>query len=106
LTGKLRTHLSTALQSGPPLPLTETENRGFSAENAPKTDTYITAVGHREPVTLAATVAGWIGRTRKKQDVPMGNHSFSNYTEPYKTQKSLRHRSINQPLKADEMSPF
>lgn len=106
--GKLRTHLSTAWQSPPPPPLIETENRGLSAENAPKTDIYVTAVGHHEPVTFTATVAGWIGRTREKQDVPMGkdNHSSSNYTKPYKPQNSLRHQRINQPGKADAISLF
>ena len=108
MSGKLRTHLSTAWQSPPRLPLTEAENGGLNAENAPKTDTYVTAVGHHEPVTFTATVAGWIGRMRKKQDVPMGkvNHSSSNYTKPYKTQNYFRHQRINQTLKADEMSLF
>lgn len=94
-----------AWQFLPPLPLTEPENRGLSAENAPKTDTYITAVGHHEPVAFTATVAGWIGRMRKRQDVPMGkdNHSSSNYTKPYKPRNYLRHQRINQPLKADKI---
>lgn len=95
-------------QSPPPLPLTERENRGLSAENAPKTDAYVTAVGHHEPVTFTTTATGWIGRMRKKEDAPVGkdNHSSSNYTKPYKPQNSLGHQRINRRLKADEMSLF
>lgn len=92
-------------QSLPLLPLTEVENRGLSAGNAPKTDTDVTAVGHQEPVTFTATVDR---KNEKEKRCSMGkdNVSSSNYIKPYKTQYPLRHQRINQPLKADETSLF
>lgn len=90
--------------------LAETENRGLSAENAPKTGTHITAVWHHEPAASPATVAGWIGRRRKKMfplvKITTVPQTIKKHKKTYKTQNSLRLQGIKHLLEADDMPLF
>lgn len=71
--------------------LTEMENRGLSAGNAPKTDTDVAAVGHQEPVTFTATVAAWIGRMSKEKYVPR----VTIITVPQTIQNHIKHSILS-----------